>query len=183
MLRQGKLRGGGVAEGEIDGFSTVPGSPFTTALTLGGPVLLSGDELHAALTELVPERAALARELEVHSWLLVAMFARGTALGTAVFVRFQTPRHFEVDDVLLATEFVARAAGGVDNAHRYGQERATAVALPCSLLPQRLPSPTAAETASRYLPASAHESGRQSGRRDPAVGCTRGADGGRCRGP
>uniref|UniRef100_UPI003F498647 PP2C family protein-serine/threonine phosphatase n=1 Tax=Streptomyces chartreusis TaxID=1969 RepID=UPI003F498647 len=61
-------------------------------------------------------------------------------------------------DVLLTTEFVARAAGGVANAHRYGQERATAVALPRSLLPQRLPSPAAAETASRYLPASGHTS-------------------------
>ncbi|WP_405997068.1 SpoIIE family protein phosphatase [Streptomyces sp. NBC_00829] len=157
VLREG-VRLGAVAEGEVDSFATVPGSPFTDALTHGAPVLLTGDELRVALAEIAPERAALAKELEVHSWLLVPMFARGAALGTAVFVRFRNPRRFETDDVLLAREFVARAAVCVDNARRYGRERSTALALQRSLLPQRFPSPTAVDAASRYLPASGHAS-------------------------
>ncbi|MGW4759965.1 SpoIIE family protein phosphatase [Streptomyces chartreusis] len=147
---------GGVAMGDIDGFATLPGSPFTEALAHGEPVLLGWDELRATLAVFDPDRAALGHELGVHSWLLVPMFARGTVLGTAVFVRFRNPRQFEVDDVLLAQELVARAGVCVDNASRYSRERTTALALQRSLLPQRLPSPEAVDAASRYLPASGH---------------------------
>ncbi|GGO95676.1 SpoIIE family protein phosphatase [Wenjunlia tyrosinilytica] len=147
---------GAVALGEVDAFATLPGSPFTEALAHGEPVLMSGDELRTALAVIDPAREALGRDLAVHSWLLVPMFARGTALGTAVFIRFRNPRRFEVDDVLLAQEFVARAAVCVDNASRYSRERTTALALQRSLLPQRLPSPSAVDAAWRYLPASGH---------------------------
>jgi serine phosphatase RsbU (regulator of sigma subunit) len=54
------------------------------------------------------------------------------------------------------TSVTARAALSLDNARRYTRERATALALQRSLLPQRLPQQSAVEAASRYLPASAN---------------------------
>lgn len=145
-----------VAVGDIDAFGTLVGSPFTGALRDGEPVLLNGEELRATLRTVEPGRAALAQELAVHSWLLVPLFARGTALSTAVFARFRDPRRFEADDVLLAQEIVGRAAVCVDNASRYSRERTTALTLQRSLLPQRLASTPAVDAVSRYLPASGH---------------------------
>ncbi|MGP3999017.1 SpoIIE family protein phosphatase [Streptomyces sp. 8N706] len=144
------------AVGDIDALATVAGSPSPEALMHGEPVLLNGEELRARLAAAGPDRAGPGHDTAVHSWLLVPMIARGAALGTAVFARFRNPRRFEADDVLLAQEFVARAAVCVDNASRYGRERTTALTLQRSLLPQRLPSTTAVEAVSRYLPASGH---------------------------
>lgn len=145
-----------VPMGDIDPFASGPGSLFTLALASGEPRLMSGEELIAEFAEADPGRATTVSEYGVHSWLLVPMFARGAALGTAVFVRSKRAHPFEADDVLLAEEFVARAAVCIDNASRYSRERATALALQRSLLPQRLPALGALDAASRYLPASAH---------------------------
>ncbi|MFF8432328.1 SpoIIE family protein phosphatase [Streptomyces sp. NPDC016566] len=145
-----------VATGDIDSFTSAPGSPFARALTSGKPVLLTGEEVLAELTPLDPRRAALVRGYGVHSWLLVPMSARGAVLGAVAFVRFKRSYSFEADDLLLAEEFVARAAVCIDNARRYTQERSTALALQRSLLPQRLPVLNAVEVASRYLPADGH---------------------------
>ncbi|MEU2716284.1 ATP-binding SpoIIE family protein phosphatase [Streptomyces sp. NPDC007205] len=54
--------------------------------------------------------------------------------------------------MLLAEELASRAAVCVDNARRYARERATAVALQRSLLPQHIPRQSALEVATRYLP-------------------------------
>ncbi|MEY9949830.1 SpoIIE family protein phosphatase [Kitasatospora sp. GAS1066B] len=145
-----------VATGDVDPFTSGPSSLFTRAMASGEPVLLTGPEVLAELTAFDPRRAALVGELGVHSWLLVPMAARGAALGTVVFVRFQRAHQFEADDVLLAQEFVARAAVCIDNARRYTRERTTALALQRSLLPRRLPTLGAVEAASRYLPAGGH---------------------------
>ncbi|MEU9116567.1 SpoIIE family protein phosphatase [Streptomyces sp. NPDC048483] len=143
-----------VATGDVDPFSTGTASLFSQALASGEPILLSGDELGAELALVDPERAALVGDYGVHSWLLVPMYARGAALGVVVFLRFMGDHPFEADDVLLAEDLVARAAVCLDNARRYTRERATALALQRSLLPQRMPVLGAVETASRYLPAS-----------------------------
>ncbi|MET7619159.1 SpoIIE family protein phosphatase [Streptomyces sp. NPDC005408] len=145
-----------VPMGDIDPFASGSGSLFTLALASGEPTLKSGDELISEFAEADPGRAATVSEYGVHSWLLVPMFARGAALGTAVFVRSERAHPFEADDVLLAEEFVARAAVCIDNASRYSRERETALALQRSLLPQRLPELGALDAASRYLPSSAH---------------------------
>ncbi|MFI9047419.1 SpoIIE family protein phosphatase [Streptomyces sp. NPDC053427] len=143
-----------VATGDVDPFSTGTSSLFSRALASGEPMLLNGDELGAELALVDPQRAALVGEYGVHSWLLVPMYARGAALGVVVFLRFRGDHPFEADDVLLAQDLVARAAVCIDNARRYTRERATALALQRSLLPQRMPVLSAVETASRYLPAS-----------------------------
>ncbi|MFE2063983.1 SpoIIE family protein phosphatase [Streptomyces sp. NPDC059467] len=139
-----------VPVGDLDTAATAPGSPFLDALEKGEPVLLADQRLSAcpdALRDGGPD---------VHSWLLVPMLARGAALGTAVFMRSRSPRRFEPDDVLLAEQIVTRTAACVDNASRYHRERTTARTLRRSLLPQRLPSPSAVRTASSYRPASEH---------------------------
>ncbi|MFF6902738.1 ATP-binding SpoIIE family protein phosphatase [Streptomyces hydrogenans] len=87
-----------------------------------------------------------------HSVLLLPLYARGTTLGLAQFVRHRTPAPFDEDDLLLAQEIAARAAVYIDNARRYTHERTTALTLQRSLLPQRLAAQSAVETAARYLP-------------------------------
>ncbi|MEU1405658.1 SpoIIE family protein phosphatase [Streptomyces sp. NPDC005728] len=145
-----------VAVGDVDPFTSTAGSLFSRALASQEPLLLTGEEVCAKLTAVDPHRAGLVHEYGVHSWLLVPMFARGAALGAAVFIRFRGTHGFETDDVLLAQELVARAAVCIDNARRYTQERTTALALQRSLLPQQMPVLGAVEVAARYLPASGH---------------------------
>lgn len=127
---------------------------FTRALAGSESLLLTGGEVIAELAAIDSRLAAPAEEFGVHSWLLVPMFARGAALGVAVFERFKGGHAFEADDVLLAEDVVARAAVCIDNARRYTRERTTALALQRSLLPERMPVLSAVEAASRYLPAS-----------------------------
>ncbi|MCC3771524.1 ATP-binding SpoIIE family protein phosphatase, partial [Streptomyces sp. UNOC14_S4] len=83
--------------------------------------------------------------------LAVPLSARDTTLGVAVFVRRSGP--YDADDLLLAAEIAARAGACVDNARRYALERAAALTLQRSLLPNRLPDQSAVEVTSRYLPA------------------------------
>jgi serine phosphatase RsbU (regulator of sigma subunit)/anti-sigma regulatory factor (Ser/Thr protein kinase) len=91
----------------------------------------------------------------MHSVMAVALRARGTTFGVAVFIRHQRQEPFTEDDLLLAEEITGRAAVFIDNARRYTHERDTATALQKTLLPQQLPRRQAVEVAYRYLPASA----------------------------
>jgi serine phosphatase RsbU (regulator of sigma subunit) len=138
-------------QGAVDRFASAPGSPAARALANGKPVLLTGEEVQVELEAADPVRAREIRTFGVRSWLLVPMFARGAALGVALFVRFSRAHAFEADDVLLAQEFVARAAVCIDNASRYTRERATALALQRGLIPERLPVLATVETAARRL--------------------------------
>ncbi|MEV3973070.1 SpoIIE family protein phosphatase [Streptomyces sp. NPDC050698] len=87
--------------------------------------------------------------------ITVPLRARGALLGVVAFARSDRPESFTADDLILAEELTAKAAVAIDNARRYSRERATALTLQRSLLPQRLPSQEAIEVASRYLPAGA----------------------------
>ncbi|MCW7943485.1 PAS/PAC sensor protein [Streptomyces hygroscopicus] len=100
-----------------------------------------------------PERAGRLRTHGIHSLMAVPLRARGVTLGLAQFFRHRNPAPFEEDDLRLAEELGARAAVLVDNARRYGQERATALALQRSILPHPALHHPAVEVASRYLPA------------------------------
>ncbi|OPC79139.1 protein phosphatase [Embleya scabrispora] len=93
------------------------------------------------------------RRVGLHSMMVVPIRARGTILGVTHFFRRDTPDPFESDDLILAEEFVSRAAVCIDNARRFTHEHAAALALQRSLLPHGLPRQTAVEVASRYLPA------------------------------
>ncbi|WP_055525822.1 SpoIIE family protein phosphatase [Streptomyces graminilatus] len=85
--------------------------------------------------------------------ITVPLRARGALLGVVAFSRLDRPEAFTADDLILAEELAAKAAVAIDNARRYSRERATALTLQRSLLPQGLPSQEAVEVAFRYLPA------------------------------
>lgn len=104
--------------------------------------------------ETSPERGGSIRTHGIHSVTTVPLRARGVTLGLALFFRHRTPDPFDEEDLRLAEELGARAAVLVDNARRYGQERATALALQRTILPPHpAPEHPAIEVASRYLPA------------------------------
>ncbi|MGP3923468.1 SpoIIE family protein phosphatase [Streptomyces sp. 8N616] len=139
-----------VAVGEPVGYA--PSAPLVLALREGRSAL---EPVFAAglWAEDDPLRAAKMWDFGIHSAMVVPVAARGVTLGAAAFYRWQRPESFERDDLVLAEEFVARAAVCIDNARRYTREHASALALQRSLLPQALPEQTAAEVAHRYLPA------------------------------
>ncbi|HEX6470289.1 MAG TPA: SpoIIE family protein phosphatase [Streptosporangiaceae bacterium] len=131
--------------------------PPAHCLSTGKTMLNSADDPRMiSATRHSRARAAAIRAYGLHSFLAVPIRARGVTLGVAFFVRGRRSDPFEHDDVLFAEELTARAALSLDNARRYSRERATALALQRSLLPQRLPEQSAMDVASRYLPASAH---------------------------
>ncbi|MFG2328127.1 SpoIIE family protein phosphatase [Streptomyces sp. NPDC048604] len=125
-----------------------PDSVPAEVLATGRPVLLpvTSSEAPPWLASPGPPRFGY------HSVLLLPLYARGTTLGLAQFIRHRTPTPFDDDDLLLAQDIAARAALYIDNARRYTHERTTALALQRSLLPQRPVEQSAVETAARYLP-------------------------------
>ncbi|MFF5844475.1 SpoIIE family protein phosphatase [Streptomyces massasporeus] len=144
-----------VAAGAVDSYP--PGSVPFESLRTGRPAVHEvTDPAFAAWLARDPARAARVRGFGIHSVMAVPLAARGTTLGVAFFVRHRNQEAFQHDDLVLAGEFAARAAVSIDNARRYTRERATAVTLQRSLLPQRLPRQAAVEVASRYLPAGPH---------------------------
>ncbi|MEU3305161.1 SpoIIE family protein phosphatase [Streptomyces sp. NPDC006678] len=100
-----------------------------------------------------PVRAQKIHENGMHSVMIVPIRAQHALLGVAVFARTKEPVPFQEVDLLLAEEFVGRAAVSLDNARRYCREETAALALQRNLLPQHLRGGTAVEAASRYQPA------------------------------
>jgi GAF domain-containing protein/anti-sigma regulatory factor (Ser/Thr protein kinase) len=99
----------------------------------------------------VPDHAGAVLDYGMRSLITVPLKARGILLGMVNFWR--SAELFGPSDLSDAEELVAKAAVAIDNARRYTRERATALALQQSLLPQCLPEQTAVEAAFRYLPA------------------------------
>jgi PAS domain S-box-containing protein len=144
-----------VAPGEVDSYPE--GSAPYESLRAGRATLHEvTDPAFTAWLAHDPARAERIRAFGIHSVMTVPLVARGTTLGVVFFVRYRHPDTFRHDDLVLAGELAARAAVSIDNARRYSRERATAVTLQRSLLPQRLPRQAAVEVASRYLPAGGH---------------------------
>ncbi|WP_322777915.1 SpoIIE family protein phosphatase [Frankia sp. Cas4] len=129
-------------------------SPPARTLAAGRSALyhISDPEL-AAWIAADANRTAAVRRCGFHSMMYVPLRARGTTVGVVTVARHRRAQPFEQDDLILADELATRAAVAIDNARRYTRERATALTLQRSLLPQRLPAQTAVDVASRYLPA------------------------------
>ncbi|MFG2953623.1 SpoIIE family protein phosphatase [Streptomyces sp. NPDC048291] len=129
------------------------GSEPARVLATGQPVRLriAADDVPTWLA-MSTDRGLAEHAPGPRSMLLVPLWARGSPLGLAQFVRSHTAEPFDDDELLLAREIASRAAVNIDNARRYTQERATALTLQRSLLPQDVPEESAVETASRYLP-------------------------------
>ncbi|MCX5317463.1 SpoIIE family protein phosphatase [Streptomyces sp. NBC_00154] len=128
------------------------GTPYAQALSDLRPRLVR--QLKADDPWLVrhPELAKKVREAGVHSLMAVPMAARGVVLGMAGFYRGPGSLPFDDADLGVATDVVARAAVCVDNARRYTRERTIARLTQRALVPDRLPSQTAAETTFTFLP-------------------------------
>ncbi|AJC53787.1 MULTISPECIES: SpoIIE family protein phosphatase [Streptomyces] len=93
------------------------------------------------------------REQGLHTAMVVPIRARGTTMGVTSFFRCAPGEPFGPDDQRLAEEFVARAAVCLDNARRYTRERAAALTLQRSLLPQGVADHSALSLATCYRPA------------------------------
>ncbi|UKY49292.1 SpoIIE family protein phosphatase [Streptomyces inhibens] len=131
-----------------------PSAPVVLSLTEGNSTLLQTLDLAGGdWAAEDPARAAHLRELGFHSLMVVPLRARGIFLGAATFARWQPIGPFQPDDLVLAEEFVTRAAISIDNARRYTREHTAALTLQHSLLPRDLPEQCAVEAAYRYLPA------------------------------
>jgi CHASE3 domain sensor protein len=100
-----------------------------------------------------PQRAPRMLDYGLHSLITVPLRARGVLMGVVSLWRWRQTKPFDEDELSYSVELAAKAALAIDNARRYTGERATALALQRSLLPQRLPGQPAVEIASRYLPA------------------------------
>ncbi|WP_258539699.1 SpoIIE family protein phosphatase/ATP-binding protein [Streptomyces ipomoeae] len=101
------------------------------------------------------ERAAQVVEYGIHSLITVPLRVGHLVMGVANFWRSEKPEPFDLEEVALAEELVARAAVSIDNARRYTREHTMAVTLQRSLLPRSLPEQSALDVAYRYLPAQA----------------------------
>jgi PAS domain S-box-containing protein len=137
--------------------SAIPGHTSAIGRLTSGVIVKAGD-LRGAMDRWAQkdgDRSAHTSQFGFHSLMIVPLRARGAMLGIAVFVRHRRPEPFEEDDLVLAEEIVARAAVCMDNARRFTQQRAAALTLQRSLLPQSLPHQAAVQVATRYLPADA----------------------------
>lgn len=149
----------------------LPHTPMGRSIIEGDPVLEADLTGPGTWQEQAPERARAVIEQGFHSMISVPLRARGVNLGVAMFWRSgrsvpsgqdglpgqdtDKPEPFEVEDVSLAEEMVARAAVSIDNARRYTREHTMAVTLQRSLLPRGLPEQNGLEVAYRYRPAQA----------------------------
>ncbi|MFB6783825.1 SpoIIE family protein phosphatase [Streptomyces sp. NPDC056352] len=131
------------------------GTPYAQALSDLRPRLVSA--LRAGDPWLIryPALAETAREAGIHSLMAVPLAARGVVLGMAGFYRTGGSAPFDDADLALATDLVARAAVCVDNARRYTREHTLARLTQRTMVPARLPSHTAAQTAYAFLPVGA----------------------------
>jgi serine phosphatase RsbU (regulator of sigma subunit)/anti-sigma regulatory factor (Ser/Thr protein kinase) len=101
------------------------------------------------------ERSAQVVEYGIHSLITVPVRVGPLVMGVVNFWRSEKPEPFDLEELALAEELVARAAVSIDNARRYTREHTMAVTLQRSLLPRNLPEQSALEIAYRYLPAQA----------------------------
>src|SRR6266487_1912833 len=132
-----------------------PGSMYVQCMDSGKPVREVSLAVASAyrLAE-AWRRAPVADLLAGASILLLPLIARGTTLGFFVCLRKPDSRPFDPYDTEIGMEFTSRAAIFLDNARRYGRERATALTLQRSLLPTGLSAPSSVEVRHRYLPGS-----------------------------
>ncbi|MCQ0025367.1 SpoIIE family protein phosphatase [Streptomyces somaliensis DSM 40738] len=153
VLRRAALRADAPADAAADpGPIRYPaGTPQARCLRTGRPVADSVPTAAAPALGAVHPVAPLGGG--VHAYVAAPLHAGGRVLGLAGFYRRGEDRPYEEDDLTLAGELAARAAIGVDNARRFSREHDASLTLQRSLLPHALPRITAADLASRYLPA------------------------------
>ena len=101
-----------------------PSTPRSWSLTHRRAVLVPRlDEEGLAWLADDPVRAEAAQAQGVHTFMVVPLIARGSAVGIAAFYRTVTARAYDEEDLALARELAARAAVSIDNALLYTRER------------------------------------------------------------
>ncbi|MBT2392764.1 SpoIIE family protein phosphatase [Streptomyces sp. ISL-1] len=128
------------------------GSPYAQSLTDLRPRLIRRLGTDERWPTRDPVAAQILRDAGAHSLMAVPLAARGVVLGIAAFFRTEGSPPFEDADLSVAADLVARAAVCIDNARRYTREHTLARLTQRSLVPTRLPTHTAVETAYTYLP-------------------------------
>ncbi|MBC6461590.1 SpoIIE family protein phosphatase [Actinomadura sp. HBU206391] len=131
------------------------GTPYSECLEAATPVHVQQVDADAAakIAE-IWRRGPVADLLTDVSMVLLPLIANKTLLGLIVCTRVPGFRRFDAYDIEIGMEFAARAAIVIDNARLFSRERATALALQRSLLPNRLSAPSSVEVRHRYLPGS-----------------------------
>lgn len=136
----------------------LPSTPQARGYSAGHTELVTDLATAGGWREQDPQRARQILDYGIHSLIAAPIQARGSVLGMANFWRSKR-EPFDVEELSLAEELVARAAVSIDNARRYTREHALAVTLQRSLLPRALPAQSALDVAYRYLPAQSGVSG------------------------
>ncbi|MFB9371384.1 SpoIIE family protein phosphatase [Kitasatospora albolonga] len=95
------------------------------------------------------------RELALQSVCYLPLTAGVEVIGAVLLVRTDATAGFSAQDVELAAELVARAAGSIDNARRYAEQRDAAMLLQRALLSTRTVPHPDVECVGRYLPSGA----------------------------
>lgn len=132
-----------------------PGTPYRDCLDQAAPIhLRQMSSEHAGKIADAWRRSPVKDLLADVSMVLLPLIAQGTLLGMLVCTRTSGFRRFDAYDVEIGMEFASRAAIVIDNARRFSRERATALTLQRSLLPNRLSYPSSVEVRHRYLPGS-----------------------------
>lgn len=127
---------------------------FGRTLASGVPHLASSPRELLAATYPGDPKMQAALDLGIHSLMAVPLRARGVVLGLLVVSRAAGRDQFGRDDIALAMELADRAGISLDNARLYARERAGALMLQRSLLPQKVPEPPGVRVAYRYVPGS-----------------------------
>ncbi|HEV2890657.1 MAG TPA: SpoIIE family protein phosphatase [Frankiaceae bacterium] len=134
----------------------LPDTPVWEVLQTGSPRIVPevSDEAlrHAAGSD---ERYEAAKEIALGSAMIVPMTARGRMTGLLFLARDRGGEEFADEDLTLAMDLAARAAGAMDNARLFAARTAVAETLQRSLLPPSLPDVPGLELAARYRPALA----------------------------
>jgi len=73
----------------------------------------------AEIETLSPETQVLVRRLDLRSWIVAPMVARGRTLGALTVVCSHSGRHYDVADLAFIQDLAGRAATAIDNARLY----------------------------------------------------------------
>jgi serine phosphatase RsbU (regulator of sigma subunit)/anti-sigma regulatory factor (Ser/Thr protein kinase) len=124
-------------------------------LDAGQPVYEVIDKAAATNLAAIWRRSPVVRLISDSSTLVLPLLlADQVMLGVFICTRDRDHHRFDAYDTEIGMEFANRAAQLVDGARKYNRERATALTLQRSMLPNALSAPASVEVRHRYLPGS-----------------------------
>jgi signal transduction histidine kinase len=99
--------------------------PTMRAIRTGTSILVrdATDDVIATIAHDDDHRRLLREVMEIHSFMVIPLRARGRVLGILTLVFSQSRRRYGPDELTLAEELAARAALAIDNARLYGLAR------------------------------------------------------------